>query len=63
MISLLNSFSHSRGKDSSEKNAIWVTEVWDSFATHDASLSLPFGLVWATHPREKSYSFEPTARS
>jgi hypothetical protein len=36
MISLLNSFSHSRGKDSSEKNAIWVTEVWDSFATHDA---------------------------
>lgn len=28
-------------KDSAGENAIWVTEVWDSLASHDASLSLP----------------------
>lgn len=28
-------------KDSTDANAIWVTEVWDSKASHDASLSLP----------------------
>ena len=28
-------------KDSSDENAIWVTEVWESIASHDASLSLP----------------------
>ena len=28
-------------KDSADENAIWVTEVWDSAASHDASLSLP----------------------
>ena len=28
-------------KDSVDDNAIWVTEVWDSAASHDASLSLP----------------------
>jgi len=28
-------------KDSADENAIWVTEVWDSLASHDASLSLP----------------------
>jgi quinol monooxygenase YgiN len=28
-------------KDSAEENTIWVTEVWDSAASHDASLSLP----------------------
>jgi quinol monooxygenase YgiN len=28
-------------KDSADENAIWVTEVWDSMASHDASLSLP----------------------
>jgi quinol monooxygenase YgiN len=28
-------------KDSTDVNAIWVTEVWDSKASHDASLSLP----------------------
>jgi quinol monooxygenase YgiN len=27
--------------DSVDENAIWVTEVWDSMASHDASLSLP----------------------
>jgi len=28
-------------KDSVDENVIWVTEVWDSQASHDASLSLP----------------------
>jgi len=28
-------------KDSSDANAIWITEVWDSKASHAASLSLP----------------------
>lgn len=28
-------------KDSSEENTIWVTEVWENMASHDASLSLP----------------------
>ena len=28
-------------KDSADENAIWVTEVWDSLASHDASLALP----------------------
>ena len=28
-------------KDANDANAIWITEVWDSQASHDASLSLP----------------------
>lgn len=28
-------------KDMADENAIWVTEVWDSEASHDASFSLP----------------------
>jgi quinol monooxygenase YgiN len=27
-------------KDSAEENALWITEAWDSQASHDASLSL-----------------------
>ncbi len=27
-------------KDTSEANAIWITEAWDNKASHDASLSL-----------------------
>ena len=34
-------FSYVVAKDSADENAIWVTEVWDSVASHDASLSLP----------------------
>jgi quinol monooxygenase YgiN len=29
-------------KDTSDANAIWITEAWDSKASHEASLSLPF---------------------
>jgi quinol monooxygenase YgiN len=28
-------------KDASDANAIWITEAWDSKASHEASLSLP----------------------
>ena len=28
-------------KDAADANGIWITEVWDSKASHDASLSLP----------------------
>jgi quinol monooxygenase YgiN len=34
-------FSYVVAKDSADENTIWVTEVWDSMASHDASLSLP----------------------
>jgi quinol monooxygenase YgiN len=34
-------FSYVVAKDSADENAIWVTEVWDSSASHEASLSLP----------------------
>jgi quinol monooxygenase YgiN len=39
-------------KDSADENAIWVTEVWDTIASHDASLSLP--TVKNAMPRAKS---------
>jgi quinol monooxygenase YgiN len=28
-------------KDSADENGLWVTEVWDSITSHDASLTLP----------------------
>jgi quinol monooxygenase YgiN len=28
-------------QDTSDANAIWITEAWDSKASHEASLSLP----------------------
>jgi quinol monooxygenase YgiN len=28
-------------KDAADPNVVWVTEVWQSQASHDASLSLP----------------------
>ena len=39
-------------KDASDENTIWVTEVWDSAASHDASLTLP--AVKNAIPRAKS---------
>jgi quinol monooxygenase YgiN len=32
-------FSYVVAKDSADEDAIWVTEVWDSIARRDASLS------------------------
>jgi quinol monooxygenase YgiN len=48
-------------KDAADENTIWVTEVWDSIASHDASLSLP--AVKSAIPRGKAIvsSFERTA--
>jgi quinol monooxygenase YgiN len=48
-------------KDAADENTIWVTEVWDSMASHDASLSLP--AVKAAIPRGKALvsSFERVA--
>jgi quinol monooxygenase YgiN len=28
-------------KDAADENTLWITEVWDNAASHDASLSLP----------------------
>jgi quinol monooxygenase YgiN len=33
--------SYVLSKDSADENVVWVTEVWESTASHDASLSLP----------------------
>jgi quinol monooxygenase YgiN len=33
--------SYTVAKDAADENTLWVTEVWDSMASHDASLSLP----------------------
>ena len=37
--------------DPTDANAIWVTEVWDSSASHKASLSLPSVQKAITHGR------------
>ncbi len=34
-------FSYVVAKDSVDENIIWVTEVWESLASHEASLLLP----------------------
>lgn len=33
--------SYILAKDALDANAVWVTEIWDSAASHDASLTLP----------------------
>ena len=43
--------SYVLAKDSADENVVWVTEVWDSAASHDASLSLPS--VKSAMPRVK----------
>ena len=34
-------YSYILAKDAVDENAIWVTEIWDRAASHDASLTLP----------------------
>jgi quinol monooxygenase YgiN len=34
-------FSYIIANDAADENTIWVTEVWDSKGSHDASLSVP----------------------
>lgn len=45
-------FSYVVAKDATDENVMWVTEVWDSQASHDASLSLP--AVKAAIPRGRA---------
>jgi quinol monooxygenase YgiN len=52
--------SYVMAKDISDENTIWVTEVWDSVSSHDASLSLPS--VKNAIPRGK-HSFRTSRRS
>lgn len=33
--------SHIVAEDATDANAIWITEAWDSKASHEAALSLP----------------------
>jgi len=40
-IAMPGCLSYVVGIDESESDALWVTEVWDSSASHRASLSLP----------------------
>jgi quinol monooxygenase YgiN len=49
-------FSYVVAKDAADENAIWVTEVWDSIASHDVSLSLPS--VKSAIPRAKVIRFQ-----
>jgi quinol monooxygenase YgiN len=44
--------SYGVAKDAADENTVWVTEVWDSMASHDASLSLP--AVKNAIPRSKA---------
>jgi quinol monooxygenase YgiN len=46
-------------KDASDENAIWITEVWDSKASHDASLALPQVKAAITKGRPLIASFGP----
>ena len=41
IVDMPGCLSYVVAKDTNDANAIWITEVWDSKASHDASLSLP----------------------
>lgn len=41
VASMPGCLSYVVAKDHEDPNALWVTEVWDSEASHEASLSLP----------------------
>lgn len=47
--------------DAADENTIWVTEVWDSMASHDASLSLPAVKNAVTRARAMVSKFERIA--
>jgi quinol monooxygenase YgiN len=44
--------SYTIATDASDENVLWVTEIWDCEASHDASLALP--AVKAAIPMAKS---------
>lgn len=48
-------------KDSKDENVLWVTEVWDSQASHEASLSLPAVKSAVPEARLRIAAFERVA--
>ena len=40
-VNMPGCLSYVIAKDAADQNAIWITEVWDSKESHDASLKLP----------------------
>lgn len=54
-------FSYVVAEDITDENAIWVTEVWDSVASHDGSLSLPSVRNAIPHAKEIVAGFEKIA--
>lgn len=54
-------FSYVVAKDSTDENALWVTEVWDTAAARDASLSLPAVTKAITRARPLIAGFDKTA--
>jgi quinol monooxygenase YgiN len=54
-------FSYVVAKDSFDANVIWVTEAWDSAASHESSLSLPEVKTAIARARELVAAFERIA--
>lgn len=54
-------FSYVVAKDATDENMLWVTEVWDSQASHDASLSLPAVKQAIPHGQALVANFERVA--
>jgi quinol monooxygenase YgiN len=48
-------------KDSADENTLWITEVWDSVASHDASLLLPSVKSAMTQAKPIIAAFDKTA--
>jgi quinol monooxygenase YgiN len=40
-VAMPGCFSYLAAEDLADENTIWVTEVWDTMASHDAALTLP----------------------
>src|SRR5260370_27837564 len=54
-------YSYVVAKDTGDENVIWVTEVWDSRASHDASLALPAVKYSIPQAKPVGLSFDQTA--
>lgn len=54
-------FSYVLAKDSADENVVWVTEVWDTAAAHDASLQSPAVTKAITRARALISAFDKIA--
>lgn len=54
-------FSYVLAKDSADENVLWVTEVWDSANSHDASFTLPAVKDAVVRARSLVENFEKVA--